>query len=53
MIHGWLRGGLLAALLLILAVPVQAGQVTVFAAASTTDAVQAIVGSPVIKRCPQ
>jgi molybdate transport system substrate-binding protein len=43
MIRRAMRGGLLAALLLILAGPVQAGQVTVFAAASTTDAVQAVL----------
>ena len=43
MIRRAMRGGLLAALLLILAAPVQAGQVTVFAAASTTDAVQAVL----------
>ncbi len=44
MIHRSLRGGLLAVLLLVLAAPVQAaGPVTVFAAASTTDAVQAVL----------
>ncbi|MBK1667188.1 molybdate ABC transporter substrate-binding protein [Rhodovibrio sodomensis] len=45
MTHGWLRGVLLA-MLLLLAGPVQAsGQVTVFAAASTTDAVQAVLSA--------
>jgi len=44
MIQRSLRGGLLAVLLLVLAAPVQAaGQVTVFAAASTTNAVQAVL----------
>jgi molybdate transport system substrate-binding protein len=58
MLHGWLRrrsprggclcrrplGGGLLALLLVLSAPIQAGQpVTVFAAASTTDAVQAVL----------
>jgi molybdate transport system substrate-binding protein len=46
MTHGRLRGALLAVLLLILAAPVQAGgPVTVFAAASTTDAVQAVLSA--------
>jgi molybdate transport system substrate-binding protein len=46
MFQAWLRGGLLAVLLLGLAGPVQAGgQVTVFAAASTTDALQAVLAA--------
>ena len=51
MIHAKLRGALLAFLLLIMAAPALAapvrasGPVTVFAAASTTDAVQAVVSA--------
>ena len=44
MIRRSMRGGLLALMLAVLATPVQAAdQVTVFAAASTTDAVQAVL----------
>ena len=46
MIQAWLRGSAVALLLLLLAAPAQAaGQVTVFAAASTTDAVQRVLAA--------